>query len=76
MQIEALLTNVDERSFRQLREQIAFFRREGADDAQLRQLTVELYNKINVPLASLVFALLGAPLGIRPQRTPSSRAAH
>jgi lipopolysaccharide export system permease protein len=29
VQIEALLTNVDERSFRQLREQIAFFRREG-----------------------------------------------
>ncbi|MCS7190125.1 MAG: LptF/LptG family permease, partial [Fimbriimonadales bacterium] len=69
VQIEALLTNVDERSFRQLREQIEFFRREGADEAQVRQLTVELYNKINVPLASLIFALLGAPLGIRPQRS-------
>lgn len=69
VQIEALLTNVDERSFRQLREQIEFFKREGADEAQIRQLTVELYNKINVPLASLIFALLGAPLGIRPQRS-------
>jgi lipopolysaccharide export system permease protein len=69
VQIEALLTNVDERSFRQLREQIEFFRREGADEAQIRQLTVELYNKINVPLASLIFAMLGAPLGIRPQRS-------
>jgi lipopolysaccharide export system permease protein len=69
VQIEALLTNVDERSFRQLREQIAFFKREGADEAQIRQLMVELYNKINVPLASLIFALLGAPLGIRPQRS-------
>lgn len=69
IQIEALLTNVDERSFRQLREQIEFFRREGADEAQIRQLTVELYNKINVPLASLIFALLGAPLGIRAQRS-------
>ncbi len=69
VQIEALLTNVDERSFRQLREQIEFFRREGADEAQIRQLTVELYNKINVPLASLIFALLGAPLGVRAQRS-------
>lgn len=30
---------------------------------------MELYNKINVPLASLIFALLGAPLGIRAQRS-------
>ena len=73
VQIEALLTNVDERSFRQLREQIAFFQREGADEAHIRQLTVELYNKLNVPLASLIFALLGAPLGIRSQRaSPAS----
>ena len=69
VQIEALLTQVDERSFRQLREQIEFYEREGADPQVVRQLTVELYNKINVPLASLIFALLGAPLGIRPQRS-------
>ncbi len=69
VQIEAILTNVDERSFRQLREQIEYFRREGVDSAQVRQLTVELYNKINVPLASVIFALLGAPLGVRPQRS-------
>ncbi|MER3402717.1 MAG: hypothetical protein C4337_05335 [Armatimonadota bacterium] len=69
VQIEALLTQVDERSFHQLREQIAFYAREGADPQVIRQLTVELYNKINVPLASLIFALLGAPLGIRAQRS-------
>ncbi len=69
VQIEALLTEVDARSYRQLRDQIEFFKREGADEAQIRQLTVELYNKINVPLASVIFALLGAPLGIRPQRS-------
>ncbi|MDW8051915.1 MAG: LptF/LptG family permease [Armatimonadota bacterium] len=69
VQIEALLTNADARSFRQLREQIEYYRREGADPAQVRQLTVELYNKINIPLASVVFALLGAPLGVRPQRS-------
>ncbi len=69
LQIEALLTEVDARSFRQLRQQIAFYQREGVEPTMLRQLTVELYNKLAVPLASLIFALVGAPLGIRPQRS-------
>lgn len=69
VQIEALLTQVDERSFVQLRDQIAFYRQEGADEQVVRQLTVELYNKINVPLASVIFALMGTALGIRPQRS-------
>jgi len=69
VQIEALLTEVDARSFRQLRQQIEFYRQEGVEPTMLRQLTVELYNKLAVPLASLVFALVGAPLGIRPQRS-------
>ncbi len=38
VQIEALLTQVDERSFRQLREQIEFYEREGADPQVVRQL--------------------------------------
>ncbi len=69
VQIEALLTQVDERSFAQLRDQIAFYRQEGADEQVIRQLTVELYNKVNVPLASVIFALMGMALGIRPQRS-------
>jgi lipopolysaccharide export system permease protein len=69
LQIEALLTEVDARSFRQLRQQIAFYQQEGTDPQTVRQLTVELYNKLTVPLASLIFALVGAPLGIRPQRS-------
>lgn len=68
-QIAALLTNVDSKSFRELRDELARYRQEGADPAMIRQLTVELYNKISLPLAAIVFALLGAPLGIRPQRT-------
>jgi hypothetical protein len=66
LQIEALLTEVDARSFRQLRQQIRFYEREGVEPMMVRQLTVELYNKIAVPLASLIFALVGAPLAIRP----------
>ncbi|MCS7066532.1 MAG: LptF/LptG family permease, partial [Fimbriimonadales bacterium] len=54
LQIEALLTEVDARSFRQLRQQIAFYQQEGVEPAMVRQLTVELYNKIAVPLASLI----------------------
>jgi len=69
LQIEALLTEVDARSFRQLRQQIRFYQREGVEPMMVRQLTVELYNKIAVPLASLIFALVGAPLAIRPQRS-------
>jgi len=68
-QIAALLTNVDSKSFRQLRDELERYRQEGADPGMIRQLTVELYNKIALPLAAIVFALLGAPLGIRPQRT-------
>ncbi len=39
---------------------------------KIRQLDVEMWNKIAVPLTSLVFALLAAPLGIRPHRSSSS----
>lgn len=38
----------------------------------IRKLDVERWNKIAVPLTSLVFALLAAPLGIRPHRSASS----
>jgi len=40
--------------------------------SEIRQLDVDRWNKISVPLASLVFALLAAPLGIRPHRSSSS----
>lgn len=68
-QIEAALTEADAKSFRQLRAQIEQYQREQADPKIIRQLRVELYNKLALPLAGLIFALVGAPLGIRPQRT-------
>jgi lipopolysaccharide export system permease protein len=40
--------------------------------SEIRQLDVDRWNKIAVPLTSLVFALLAAPLGIRPYRSSSS----
>ena len=39
---------------------------------KIRQLDVDMWNKIAVPLTSLKFALLAAPLGIRPHRSSSS----
>ncbi|MCL6589674.1 MAG: LptF/LptG family permease [Firmicutes bacterium] len=37
-------------------------------DVEKRQLSVDLQQKIAIPFASFVFALLGTPLALRPQR--------
>ncbi len=39
---------------------------------EIRQIDVDRWNKLSVPLTSLVFAMLAAPLGIRPHRSSSS----
>jgi len=39
---------------------------------QIRQLDVDRWNKLAVPLTSLIFALVAAPLGIRGHRSSSS----
>ena len=59
----------DQLSFGQLRSYIAMLQDEGADVNELR---VRLYEKIALPLASLVFALIGTPLGLRPHRSSSA----
>ena len=59
----------DQLSFKQLRDFIAMLQEEGADVNELR---VRLYQKIALPLTSLVFALIGAPLGLRPHRSGSA----
>ncbi len=57
----------DEMSFRQLARRIQRLRR----TQDTRPLEVDLYNKVALPLASLVFAMIAAPLGLRPQRSGS-----
>jgi len=59
----------DELSFSQLRSFIRMLQEQGADVNEYR---VRLYQKIAVPLASLVFALIGTPLGLRPHRSSSA----
>ena len=59
----------DQLSFSQLREYIRMRQNEGADVNKDR---VRLYQKIAMPLCTLVFALIGTPLGLRPHRSSSA----
>ncbi|MDI6829159.1 MAG: LptF/LptG family permease [Armatimonadota bacterium] len=59
----------DELSFSQLRDYIRMLQEQGADVSEYR---VRLYQKIALPLASMVFALVGTPLGLRPYRSSSA----
>lgn len=42
------------------------------DDRAIRRLQVSLHLKYSIPFVCVTFALIGAPLGLRPQRTSSS----
>ena len=64
-----LVPDPDSRSFRQTLDRIRRYRQAGEDT---RQMEVELYNKISLPLASLIFGFVGAPLGIRRQRSTAA----
>ncbi len=61
----------DTLTFHDLRRQIALLRGErGAGHSPiLWNAEVMLWGKVALPFASLVFALVGAPLGLRPQRS-------
>jgi lipopolysaccharide export system permease protein len=59
----------DELSFSELKDYIKMLQEQGADVSEYR---VRLYQKIAMPLASLIFALIGTPLGLRPHRTSSA----
>ncbi len=64
-QIVAEGQDPEEMSFQQLRRYIANLRDQGASLKTLRDLEVNLYNKLSVPFSSMVFALIGTPLGLR-----------
>lgn len=52
-------------SFRALRDKINKEMAQGHDTLGMQ---VDLWEKMSVPVASLIFGLVGAPLGVRPQR--------
>ncbi len=60
-----------EMNIRELRRYIDVIATSG-DQQELRRLRVELHLKYAIPFVCLTFALVGAPLGLRPQRTSSS----
>ena len=59
----------EELTMRELRAQIEIMKAQYANTSKLE---TELYQRITVPMASLIFALIGVPLGLQPTRTPSS----
>ena len=59
----------DELTIRELREQIKLL---DANAVDTNKMKVEMYNRFALPLASLVCALVGAPLGMQKQRGSSS----
>lgn len=68
-QVAMLTKDAKEMNFSELRSYIHMMEDMGQD---VKEQRVELYQKISMPLASLVFALIGVPLGLRPQRSSSA----
>lgn len=63
----------DQMSFRELGELLSYIREyPDRPEQDIRRLEVERWNKLSLPVSSLVFALLAAPLGIRPSRSGAS----
>lgn len=68
--LAGFLTDLDVLSMSQIRQEIVRMRnQENADSKQIANLEFGYYNKIALPLAAVVFGMLGAPLGIRNHRT-------
>lgn len=67
--INASQKKPDELTIRELREQIELLQENGVDTNKMK---VEMYNRFALPLASLVCAMVGAPLGMQKQRGSSS----
>ncbi|MFA5113022.1 MAG: LptF/LptG family permease [Candidatus Margulisiibacteriota bacterium] len=61
--------NPDEMTIGQLRDYIALKEKMGVETTDLK---IQLNMKMAIPFASLVFALLGAPLGLSPRRASGS----
>jgi lipopolysaccharide export system permease protein len=59
----------EEMSIKELKQQISILQREYV---KTNILEVELHQRLAIPLASFVFALIGTPLGLQPHRSSSS----
>ncbi|MBP2638362.1 MAG: lptG [Firmicutes bacterium] len=61
--------DAEDMTIRELREHIAALKQEYVIT---NQYEVELYQRLTIPLASFVFAMIGTPLGLSPHRSSSS----
>ncbi|WP_196593067.1 LptF/LptG family permease [Pectinatus sottacetonis] len=59
----------EEMTMKELEQQIKIMKSQYVDTTDLE---IELYQRITVPMASLIFTLIGAPLGMQPNRNSSS----
>ena len=59
----------EELTMKELKAQIRIMKTQYVDT---NKLETELYQRITVPMASLIFALVGVPLGLQPTRNSSS----
>lgn len=67
------MNNVDQLSFRDLSLIVARLKlHPDRPIEKITELDVSRWNKLALPLSSLVFAMLAAPMGIRPSRSTSS----
>lgn len=56
-------------TIKELKQHIAVLQREYVKTSEYE---VELHHRLSVPVASLVFALIGTPMGLSPHRSSSS----
>nr|WP_325191248.1 LptF/LptG family permease [uncultured Selenomonas sp.] len=59
----------EEMTMRELRRQIAVMQTQYVNT---NKMEAELYQRVSVPMASLIFTLIGVPLGLQPTRNTSS----
>ncbi len=68
--LAGFVSDLDVFSMRQIKEEIDVMKAEpNPNYKQLANLEFGYWNKLALPLSTIIFALLGAPLGIRNQRT-------
>jgi len=65
-----LQKELEELTMRELSEQIDIMRTQYVDTSKLE---TEFHQRVTIPMASLVFALVGVPLGLQPNRHTSAR---
>ena len=68
-QLAAGQKDPEQMSLAELKENIAVLRAQGA---QVRDLEVKMHSKYSIPFAAIIFAMVGAPLGIQPHRSATS----